>query len=1206
MDEDELYDVISDSGFFGILGYDKIGKDIRKQKAIAGSGKKPDFYCLDDFQNVVFVLEAKKPSDEHLEDAFAQLWDLYVLPLKSKHGVLTNGNRIIVYSRTLGGTSLLLDRELNEISKAECDRLALLLKKPDHELGTLENLRDYLSKAERLSLQNPQARQFFRETFALTPDSIYGELVNALLALFDDSLPKSKFLRGAWSYWIHSLARSPQTIPDVWKQFLGEKFDEDALVRFMFCLETAQALLARLMLAKACQDYGFPDVDLYDFVLKRVPNDRGAIQSIGYPVVLSQLLKEMEGLLVSSVFEEDIFTWWTDPFLKFVNVPGWSLREQDVSTATEEFSVIVARMFLVFYKYDFLNLPSDVLGDLYQTYFDRETRRALGEFYTPEEIVDYIVDGVNYRNISNKRLLDPSCGSGSFLVAAVRRYLQEAKPLVVSGTKRWPEILSELCESPRIVGLDINPFAILMAQVRFLLEILPYYKLSIEKSGAEGFRLHRLPIFRTDSLAKETIPLGLRGQTLLVETENELKFPVPLPITGPTGVMQVEVAIPSWPSRLTVSEGMLINLDEYFRSAQALFDGIKASLRKGRREVSLSDLETAFGSYLRRKNNARLAEIFKPYADQIFSAIAALQSEFEDGRLVKSIEDSVLAAILKNKFKYDYVVGNPPYVQINGIPEDSREYYYRVYATATGRMDLYVLFLDRGIDWLNPGGRLGYIVSNKFMLAEYGKYIRPKIRNSCTLDQIIDFGDSGVFSEVTNYPSILVLSSRSGAIAGSFRYVRVVKPRQDLISDIRAHVSKPEYTDDFIESYLVSSSSLSAELWAFGSPKELKLRDKIKQATNLSLRDVTKEIRRGVNPGSDKAFVLDSAEVEKLRLEDALLHPFVAGDEVKRWGVEWKGRYVIFPYERRLGRVELVDITKYPKTLKYLEENRRELEGRYSVKKGGKRWYAFHDPSKSTAYHEECIVTPDISQGSRFAIGDEQYIFKDTCYVIIPKERLLLILALLNSRVLEFYFRQSSPFVSGKYYRYKTQYLEILPIKLPRSKIQEELAGEIEKHARRIVQAADKGKLLDSFPGKYLSQMGPSTELDEILVKFSDNHQRLEPTITGTSNSGYTLYPSEGEDGIWLENESLAKYVQLALANRNVGRDDTMRILVPRDRDLAARLVSEFMRDFRNDTAASLEEMERSLESLVAEYYGLDEDDIQILDNYLARSVTND
>jgi hypothetical protein len=187
-------------------------------------------------------------------------------------------------------------------------------------------------------------------------------------------------------------------------------------------------------------------------------------------------------------------------------------------------------------KFDFAQVEGDPLGDLYQKYFDPDTRKALGEFYTPEPVIDYIMDGVEYDvGVSEERIIDPSCGSGTFLVEAVNRYLDDVRRY--NDDPDWSEHLTELCTTPHIVGLDIHPFAVLMAQIRFMVAILPEYKEA--KQGDEDFTIRRLPIFRTDSLRNEReltgLDLGDDDQTQMTfdsitEDNQDVKIPVPLPI----------------------------------------------------------------------------------------------------------------------------------------------------------------------------------------------------------------------------------------------------------------------------------------------------------------------------------------------------------------------------------------------------------------------------------------------------------------------------------------------------------------------------------------------------------------------------------------------------------------------------------------------------------------------------------------------------
>jgi predicted helicase len=96
-------------------------------------------------------------------------------------------------------------------------------------------------------------------------------------------------------------------------------------------------------------------------------------------------------------------------------------------------------------------------------------------------------------------------------------------------------------------------------------------------------------------------------------------------------------------------------------------------------------------------------------------------------------------------------------VRIQRLSEDLKKCYGTRYKSAQGLFDIYVLFIERGITWLQKNGKLGFITSNKFVQSDYGKGIRKVILEKCAIECLIDFGDTGVFSEVTNYPCIFVL-----------------------------------------------------------------------------------------------------------------------------------------------------------------------------------------------------------------------------------------------------------------------------------------------------------------------------------------------------------------------------------------------------------------------------------------------------------------
>jgi len=153
-----------------------------------------------------------------------------------------------------------------------------------------------------------------------------------------------------------------------------------------FCLETAFALFMRLILTKACEDFNFPDARFSDFLeneIKKASRSNKDIAQSSYPKIAMEIIRDMQEKLITSVFEEDIFYWWTEEFDKRSYQEFFSNTTLQMS----RFGQNVAKILLAVYKFNFSRIEGDPLGILYQKYFDTETRKALGEFYTPIEVV---------------------------------------------------------------------------------------------------------------------------------------------------------------------------------------------------------------------------------------------------------------------------------------------------------------------------------------------------------------------------------------------------------------------------------------------------------------------------------------------------------------------------------------------------------------------------------------------------------------------------------------------------------------------------------------------------------------------------------------------------------------------------------------------------------------------------------------------------
>jgi hypothetical protein len=254
-----------------------------------------------------------------------------------------------------------------------------------------------------------------------------------------------------------------------------------------------------------------------------------------------------------------------------------------------------------------------------------------------------MLDSVEYsgQGVEDTRLIDPACGSGTFIVSALDRYLEGNQRR--AERKGWATIIEELCNEFKIVGFDVHPFAVLMSQVQFMLVLIPKYKKALEETSRD-FSPARLPIFRTNSLEKVEQSSIVSKDTIPVETK--------LPVDNEDGEkVELEFNFPHHQAVLSEpgkSKIEVYGVEEYFVVLQAVFSAVKerANLAQegyGEYDISEEQLEEEIRQYLGGNRDHRsIASYFKEkMADDLISKIEVLVTKYDDGRLIKSIEDNV-------------------------------------------------------------------------------------------------------------------------------------------------------------------------------------------------------------------------------------------------------------------------------------------------------------------------------------------------------------------------------------------------------------------------------------------------------------------------------------------------------------------------------------------------------------------------------------
>jgi hypothetical protein len=180
----------------------------------------------------------------------------------------------------------------------------------------------------------------------------------------------------------------------------------------------------------------------------------------------------------------------------------------DWMVAAPEGEALVRRIMAHVRRFRLREVESDVLKILYESLIDRDERHGLGEYYTPDWLAAKVVRHAVTSPLEQK-VLDPACGSGTFLFHAVRRVLAEAEEAGMDGTVR----AAEACAL--VAGTDIHPVAVIIARVTYLLALAPALA---QRSGSLS-----VPVYLGDAMQLSITQMG---------TDKELVIQVPPPPAG--------------------------------------------------------------------------------------------------------------------------------------------------------------------------------------------------------------------------------------------------------------------------------------------------------------------------------------------------------------------------------------------------------------------------------------------------------------------------------------------------------------------------------------------------------------------------------------------------------------------------------------------------------------------------------------------------
>lgn len=422
--------------------------------------------------------------------------------------------------------------------------------------------------------------------------------------------------------------------------------DDDVPAR-LFVIHTFDSLLIKLLAAEIIAAHGLASGIAFAQELATIDDDAALIGRLRSDIEEGGFF---EGTGIHGFVEEAIFSWYLDAATK--------QHRAAIAAAIRD---VLAELSL--YRTDKLDHSRDVLRDFYQNLVPETLRKSLGEFYTPDWLVEFTVGKAKVKDWLATRALDPTCGSGSFLIEIIRRKREAAAALKMS-----PEAtLANITKS--VWGFDLNPLAVQSSRTSFLMAIADLLK------AAPGQKIE-IPVLLADAIYSPARPPG--------SDETLVEYQIGSQVANLKVLLPAELAFDrNRLDQVFAVMGELVELNkEYLACADALVS----------RKVLTSLMAKTW------------AKPLKITYDQVLS----LHRQNWNGiwfRIVRNFFWSATAG------EFDLIVGNPPWVRWSKLPDTYRE-------RAKPTCEQYEIFSDtphHGGNELDISGMITYTTADKWL-----------------------------------------------------------------------------------------------------------------------------------------------------------------------------------------------------------------------------------------------------------------------------------------------------------------------------------------------------------------------------------------------------------------------------------------------------------------------------------------------------------
>lgn len=362
---------------------------------------------------------------------------------------------------------------------------------------------------------------------------------------------------------------------------------------------------------------------------------------------------------------------------------------------------------------------------------------------------------------------------------------------------------------------------------------------------------------------------------------------------------------------------------------------------------------------------------------------------------VELLERDFLDLNITNEFeKFDYIVGNPPYVPVTRLEDEEKDRYREQFDTAWRRFDLYILFFEQALKMLKSDGRLSFVTPEKYAYIESASNLRELLTEHHVKE--IHHVRQSWFEGLKTYPAITTIDASD---SGETRVVH---------RDGSTHMT---------------TLPKDGSSWA----PQIRNVD-INLDSGVTLGDITVRISAGLATGRDSLYVQSEDEIAPQLMEEGWAYPTTSGKQLRTNDGPYSDDYILCPYDERGNLVSEDQLGAYGD---WAEIHRDELEERSCVQKRNRTWYDWHEAPPMEEILQPKIVCKDVCKEPEFWPEPQGNVIpRHSVYYIVPEKHVELdsLLAYLNSAEATEWIEANAQKAYTDHYRIQSEVIEDLPV----------------------------------------------------------------------------------------------------------------------------------------------------------------------------------